>query len=309
MQTPCPGSGFCPRSRRTAGTVQPSSCSRCSQSPLLPDCPPPAPALPESHECPRRLHARAAGLHTCSPRRAPSPAPATTPCDLEYGLKHRTRAGIARLVQASAGIRSYGGPGAGPHHGGGACSRAGSGRGRLPSGPLPPPGGGAVCARYCSSPCILGVPLHSFEEVALSSEPSCPRKEPDLTGGQPLSEGCQHQPPVTPENKVRFHQGSGSAVLGPGRRGGRSRREAWGGGFGEGGERGSSEELLPSLTATQRPTSFYYFYFLSGLLTFKTHDFCADRRLHPHQSAETFLEVPANPDFQPCCPASGLTPT
>lgn len=102
---------------------------------------------------------------------------------------------------------------------------------------------------------------------------------------------------------MRFRQGSGSAVLAPRRRGGRSRREAWGGGFGEGGERGSSEELLPSLTATQRPTSFYYFYFLSGLLTFKMHDFCADRRLHPHQSAETFLEGPASPDFQHCCPS------
>lgn len=57
--------------------------------------------------------------------------------------------------------------------------------------------------------------------------------------------------------------------FGRGWMGGRSRRGAWGEGFGEGGERGSSDELLPSLTATERPTSSSYFYFLWVLLTFK----------------------------------------
>lgn len=42
------------------------------------------------------------------------------------------------------------------------------------------------------------------------------------------------------------------AKVWPRRRGGRSQREAWGGGFGER-ERGTSEELLPSLIATYTP--------------------------------------------------------
>lgn len=68
---------------------------------------------------------------------------------------------------------------------------------------------------------------------------------------------------------MRPSQGSGSAALAQREMGGRSRREAWGGGFGEEGKRGTSRELLPSLTATQRSTSSSYFYFLRVPLTSK----------------------------------------
>lgn len=134
----------------TAATALRAHCS--------PTVPRPLRLCFESHQCPRSPHASAARLHTCSPRRAPSPSLVMTPCDSEYGLDHRTRAGIAPQVPASARIRSDEGLGAGPRRGGGACSGAGSGRGWPSSGPLTPPGGRAMCTRYCSSPCILGVP-------------------------------------------------------------------------------------------------------------------------------------------------------
>ena len=67
---------------------------------------------------------------------------------------------------------------------------------------------------------------------------------------------------------------------------GRSGRGAWGGGFGEEGKRGSSDELLPSRTAPQRPTSSSYFYFLRVLLTFKClHPCCAHGPRDPRPSS------------------------
>ena len=214
--------------------------------------------------------------HTCSPRRAPSPSPAATPCDSGYGQDHRAGARDARNKSQHLyrlGSDRAGPPGAGPARGG-AWAGAGPGRTGRPacrsrhlvarrrrrganlaqasseSGPSP-----GACLRRPSS-----------------SEPVCPRKEQTLAGGgqgrRDASAGHQ-RPPTPPRSKVRPSQGSGSAALAQREMGGRSRREAWGGGFGEEGERGTSRELLPSLTATQRSTSSSYFYFLRVPLTSK----------------------------------------
>ena len=160
----------------TAATALRAHCS--------PTVPRPLRLCFESHQCPRSPHASAARLHTCSPRRAPSPSLVMTPCDSEYGLDHRTRAGIARQVPASARIRSEKGWGRGHAVG------AGLALGRGPGGAGRPAG---LSRHLVVGQCVLGTVLvlvsseyrrspHSFREVALSSEPGCPRKGPALMG-------------------------------------------------------------------------------------------------------------------------------
>lgn len=93
--------------------------------------------------------------------------------------------------------------------------------------------------------------------------------------------------------------------------GGRSGRGAWGGGFGEGGKRGSSDELLPSRTAPQRSTSSSYFYFLRVLLTFKMPaPLLCTRAPRPSPfvlGQKSFQKYQPIQTFGPVAPASGLT--
>lgn len=147
--------------------------------------------------------------HTCSPRRAPSPSPAATPCDSGYGQDHRAGARDARNKSQHLyrlGSDRAGPPGAGPARGG-AWAGAGPGRTGRPacrsrhlvarrrrrganlaqasseSGPSP-----GACLRRPSS-----------------SEPVCPRKEQTLAGGgqgrRDASAGHQRPPP--PHQGVR----------------------------------------------------------------------------------------------------------
>ncbi|XP_036884064.1 uncharacterized protein LOC118974651 [Sturnira hondurensis] len=215
VRTLCPGIGSCPRSRRRAGPVQPSRCGRCSQSPLLPDCHPPAPAPPKSHlvsSAPPCLGRWATYLQS-----PPGSKPLSSDDSLRFGVWSEPpyRAGIARLVPASAQdpLLRWAGGGATPRRRGllwgGVWERQAAQRASHATW-WP----GSVCEILLQS----GYPpstAHSFREVTLSSEPSCPRKELALTGGRPRLEGCQYQPPATPRNNVRFQQGSGSAVLAP----------------------------------------------------------------------------------------------
>lgn len=168
VQTPCPGSGTYPRSRKTTGSVQPT---RCSQNPLLPDGSQPFPSLPRVPRVPSAPPAPAARFHTCSPRRAPSPSPAATPCESGYCRDHRSRAGVARQVPASAQalLQRWAGSGAGPRRGAGLALGRGLGRGWSPSGPLTPPGGRTVSARCLSSPSSRRVGAAHVE--LLSSSP------------------------------------------------------------------------------------------------------------------------------------------
>lgn len=222
-------------------TAQPDGGGRRSQSPLLPDGRHAAPPAP-----PR----------TCSPRRAPSPSPAATP------------RGSRAVGTTTPGRSSAASPRIGP-----GCARtagrgrghAGAGRGGAPGGSLAPPGGrgarapGPRIPRVPPTPRSAGAAAPAWSASAL--EGTVPRGCAAAAGGAPSA---------TDPPRVRCGGSRGAeARPRPRRTGGRSRREAWGGGFGEGGERGSSDELLPSLTATQRPTSSSYFYFLWVLLTFK----------------------------------------
>lgn len=210
--------------------------------------------LPRVPRVPSAPPAPAARFHTCSPRRAPSPSPAATPCDSRYCRDHRSRAGVARQVPASAQapLQRWAGSGAGSRRG------AGLALGRGWGGAW----GGAGRPAGLSRHLVAGECLHGACLAQVPAESGCARRAseqqpPDVSssalgknrpwrvGGHGRRDTSTGVPPGLRCGSAR----GAEAWFWPGRRGGRSRREAWGGGFGEG-ERGTSEELLPSLIAT-----------------------------------------------------------
>lgn len=140
-----------------------------------------------------------------------------------------------------------------------------------------------------------------------SAEPLCRRREPALTvggrGGRDASPDRRRPPQepgaVPPGERKRFGTPRGRWA---------EPERGWGGGFGEGGERGSSEGLLPPLAETQRPTSFYHFYFLSLLLAFKMSAPPPCRRTPGPSPFRGDLEAPASPHSPPLLRLSLLPP-
>lgn len=206
--------------------------SRAHRFPTAPARPPVRPALPRvpisppTAPRPGRPDTR---THTCSPRRAPRPSPVTTPCAPGYDRDPRTWAAVARPVPASADAPLLPQLWAGRAVGG-ACSGRGRGlgeAGRLPSGPVAPPSGGAGIARRWGS--VLAVPL----QPAALSRSAVGRIAPwrwrwaAAVGGTPASAASAPppHPHPHPRSKVRAGRGSGSG-FGPRRGGGRGRSRA-----------------------------------------------------------------------------------
>lgn len=246
----------CPLGPGHSGAAQPARGQRRSQSPRLPDGPHAAPHTP--------AHALALAARPATHLQFPPGAEPLSSGDsprFACGPDHRAGLEPRGESQHRPGLCSDGGPGAGPR-------RGGAGRGGWPSRSLAPPGGRGARAR--------GRPAHAFLRVPQTprrtgaAAPAWSASALEGTGPHGWVAAAGGVPSATHPPGVRCGRSRGAeARPRPRKRGRRSRREAWGGGFGEGGERGSSDELLPSLTATQRPTSSSYFYFLWVLLTFK----------------------------------------
>ena len=201
-----PGNGPCSQRQKTAGSVQRTGCSLCSQGAPVSKCPRAALALPQAPT--RALRVPAPRPHTCSPRWAPSPSPEATPCDSGYRRDHRAGAGDPRgESQHRSGLRSDGGLGAGPCRGGAGPCQGGAGQAAQPDSRATWWPGGVGLAPAWPQASLRVRPEPTARMRTPSSELLCPRKEQVLAEGWPRPEGRRCYPHAAPRSKVRLDQG------------------------------------------------------------------------------------------------------